>query len=301
VVDYKNALVKVFLKNGRLDYVIGTPKKSTSEKVLGLKLSSPGIVSVSEDDDIYIQDRITLGKAIKLEERDPFNMTSGFFAMREPEYLPSYILHIASNKKDTNVIGINGINSEPFRYIENIIAGDKGKLFVIHRISTSIELNYYQKGILKGQITENDLEIFSAPENSKYSIKLESIIPDKMGNYALLLFNFTGKQDERFKFRRVYKYKYGEQRYQIMLKEFQNPSEILFGLLPNGEFITWETEGSEDSVKLLLHDQRGNHISNKRISFKPPRVKWRETYQDFRDNIYSIRIDAGQLELYEWN
>jgi len=302
VVDYKNALLKVFLLNGNLDYIVGTTKDITqTTKVLSFKLSNPGLISVSEDDEIYLQDRVSLNLETKLEERNFENITSGFFVIREPVYLPSYILNINASKKNIEVIGISGKNTEPFQYIEAIVAGEKGKLFVVHRQSLALELIYFFNGKKKAYINENELSIFNSEEAQKYNINLELIIPDKAGNYALLMFSFIGKNDERFKFRRIYRYKYNQPEPEKLLKEFQNPSEVLFAVLSNKNFITWETESNGNSIKLLFHDSNGNHILNKRISLDEPRVKWRETYMDYRDTLFSIKIESGYLELYKWN
>ncbi len=301
VTDIKNASIKVFLKNGKLDYVIGSPKmKDEKVRFLNLKVSNPGAIAVSADDEIYIQNRVTQRKEDSEEEIDPFTVSSGYFAFREPIYIPSYIIQIASSKEKTNVLGVSGKDSEPFGYIESMYAGDDGKLFVVHRKAEEFILSYYRKGKLIGNISESSLEIYQTPESKNYLIKLDKMLPDLSGSFAILSFSYIGKTDQRFKFRRIYKFTYNTTKETSLLKEFQDPSEILFGIKSNKEFYIWETENEGDAVKLKVHDSEGNHISNKKLVFPEPRTSWRETYMGYKDNIYSIKIDSGYLEIYEW-
>lgn len=301
ITDYKNSLLKVFLRNGKLDYIIGKPLQRTEDiKVMEMRLAVPGLVAVSEDDEIYIQNRISSAISTNEEITNRFLLASGYFSMREYIHAPSYIQCINKNKDDIYIIGIEGKNSEPFRYIESMIAGANGTLFVLHKIADQMVLSYYSNGDLKGKITESELAIFQSEDIQKYNILLDNIIPNKNGDYALLSFKYSGKTDDRFKFRRIYQYEFNQVSPKILLKEFLDPSEVLFGVKGNGDFFIWETESGENSIKLQLHDKDGNHIKNKRLSFSMPRVLWRETYMDYKDNVYSLRIDAGFLEIYEW-
>jgi hypothetical protein len=301
ITDYKNSLLKVFLRNGKLDYIIGKPNQKTEDiKVMELRLAVPGLVAVSEDDEIYIQNRISSAISTNEEITNRFLLASGYFSMREYIHPPSYIQCISKTKDDIFIIGIEGKNSEPFRYIESMIAGSNGALFVLHKIADQLVLSYYLNGELRGKISESELKIFQSEDNQKYNIFLDNIIPNKNGEYALLSFKYSGKEDDRFKFRRIYQYEFNKNVPTNLLKEFLDPSEILFGVKGNGDFYIWETESGEKSIKLQLHDKDGNHTNNKRLPFSNPRVLWRETYMDYKDNVYSIRIDAGYLEIYEW-
>ena len=114
-------------------------------------------------------------------------------------------------------------------------------------------------------------------------------------------FSFIGKKDSRFKFRRIYKYALNATEPESLLKELQYPSEILFSVSANKEFLIWETENKGESVKLQVHDKEGNHINNKKLQFPAPRLNWRETYIDENDNLYSVKTSSGYLELYSWN
>lgn len=301
ITDYKNSLLKVFLRNGKLDYVIGKPEhQDQSLKVMEMRLTVPGVVAVSEEDEIYIQNRISPALSTDEEIKDRFMLATGYFSMREYIHAPSYIQSINTKKDDFYIIGVGGKNSEPFRYIESMTAGMNKSLFVLHKLGEKMILSHYVNGVLTGKISEGNLKIFKSEESEKYNIKLDNIIPVKTGQYALLSFKFTGKVDERFKFRRVYQYEFDSSEPTVLLKEFLDPSEILFGVKSNGDFYVWETESNAHSVKLQIHDREGNHIKNKRLNFTNPRILWRETYMDYKDSVYSIRIDAGYLEIYEW-
>ena len=301
ITDYKNALLKVFLRNGKLDYIIGKlDHKQDDLKVMEMRLAVPGAVAVSEDDEIYIQNRISPALSTNEEIKDRFMLSSGYFSMREYIHPPSYIQCINRNKDEFYIIGMDGKNSEPFRYIESMTAGYNGGLFVLHKLAERMVLSYYIRGSLVGKISESNLKFLTEEEEQKYNISLDTIIPIRTGEYALLSFKFIGKADDRFKFRRIYQFKFNSIEPDLLLKEFLDPSEILFGVRSNGDFYIWETESNGNSVKLQVHDKEGNHIKNKRLSFSNPRILWRETYMDFKDIVYSIRIDGGYLEIYEW-
>lgn len=301
VLDYKNSLIKVFLKNGDLDFIIGTPKQNVEhQKIIPIQLNQLGHIAVNDANEIFVQSFPLVKVEQKVEPVDPFNSLSGTFHYEEPKVLPSYILYIPSNNKQMEVYGISGKNSEPFEFIENLYSGDKEKFFVVHRLSENLVLSYFFKGKLKGRIEENNLLLFFTEESTKYKIQLESILPDRSGSYALAMFTFLDKEDGRFKFRRIYRYKYNDPKPETLLKEFQNPTEILFGNKQSREFITLETEDSGSSLRLLIHDSLGNHIANKRIRLDSPRERWRELYQDFNDSFYSLKLSAGYLEIYEW-
>ncbi|MCB1142867.1 MAG: hypothetical protein H7A24_15190 [Leptospiraceae bacterium] len=301
IMDYKNSLLKVFLKNGTLDYIIGNIQgKRGNIRSIDMKLQVPGIVSVGEDDQIYIQNRISAAISTDESISDRFLLNSGYFSMRDMLHVPSYIQVLTHDRDEILNIGLDGKNTAPFRYIENIIIGNKKKLFVIHRIAEEMVLSYFVNGELIGKISESELSILKPDQESKYIIKLENIVPEKNGNYALLSFRFMGKEDERFKFRRVYKFEYNKKEPTEIIKELQDPSEILFGIKGSGEFYIWETRLGKNDVKIQLHDKEGNHIKNFRLDFSKQRTLWRETYMDFNDNLYSIKIEGGNLELYEW-
>jgi hypothetical protein len=300
IIDYKNTILKVFLKNGNLDYIVGKIKgKKGNLKFIDMKLQIPGLVGVSEEDTIYIQNRI--GSAIPTAEfiTNRFQLNSGYFSVRDLIHVPSYIHALNHDKNDFLNIGQEGLNSEPFRYIESISTGNKGKLFVIHRIAEELILSYFIEGKINGKIKESEISILKNSD-PKFIIKLENIIPNKNGDYALVSFQYIGKDDERFKFRRIYKYHYNQTEPSDLIKELQDPSEILFGIKQTGEFYIWETKVGSNHVKLQLHDKEGNHIKNFRLDFSKYRNYWRETYMDYNDSIYSIKIDGGHLELYEW-
>jgi hypothetical protein len=304
ITDYNNSYVKVYGSDGDLDFIIGNvpTKNNLKVKVLNQKLGKIGLLAVSNDDDLYIQNRISADINDTVEAKvNSFAKNSGYFDTKEKESIASYLLHMDSKGKMVSIIGVSGKNSEPFRYIESMYAYDKNRLAVYHKYAEQMQLNYYLNGDLVGSIKEGNLKIFTSPEANDYKIKLDTIIPHKEGDYAIASFSFIGKKDSRFKFRRIYKYNFDAVEPDVLLKELQYPSEILFSVNTNREFYIWETENKGESVKLQVHDKDGNHINNKRLQFPSPRLNWRETYMDENDNIYSIKTSSGYLELYSWN
>ena len=304
ITDYNNSYVKVYGNDGDLDFIIGNvPSKNNLKiKVLNQKLGKIGLIAVSSEDDLFIQNRISTGEVVEEQKKEnSFAKNTGYFDTKEKESIASYLLHLDSKGKMVSIIGVSGKNSEPFRYIESIYAYDKNRLAVYHKFAEQMQLNYYINDELVGSIKEGNLNIFTGPESNDYKIKLDTIIPHKDGDYALVSFSFIGKKDSRFKFRRIYKYNFDTVEPESLLKELQYPSEILFSVSGNREFLIWETENKGESVKLQVHDKDGNHINNKRLQFPSPRLNWRETYMDENDNIYSIKTSSGYLELYSWN
>lgn len=301
VLDYKNSLIKVFLRSGDLDFVIGNPKQTSKmEKIYPANLNHLGHIAVSEEGEIFVQSFPNVPVEQKMEVWDPFNSVSGTFRIEEPKVIPSFILHIPSDTKEVEIYGIFGKNSEPFQFIENLYSGEKGKFFVVHRISDALVLSYFNRGNLKGTIEEIEIFSYFGKELQKYKITLDTILPDRTGSYALTMLSFFSKEDDRFKFRRIYRYKYNSPKPETLLKEFQNPTEVLFANKQTREFITIATEEGGNSLRLLVHDSSGNHIANKRITFSMPRDRWREFYQDFNDSFYSLKLESGYLEIYEW-
>lgn len=304
IADYNNSYVKVYGSDGDLDFIIGNVPSSNNlkVKVLNQKLGNIGLLAVSSEDDLYIQNRISSDSAPIVETKtNSFTKNTGYFDTKEKESIASYLLHMDSKGKMVSIIGVTGKNSEPFRYIENLYAYDKNRLAVYHKFAEQMQLNYYVNGDLVGSIKEENLKIFTSSESNDYKIKLDTIIPHREGEFALVSFSFIGKKDSRFKFRRIYKYSFNAVEPESLLKELQYPSEILFSVSTNKEFLIWETENRGESVKLQVHDKEGNHINNKRLQFPAPRLNWRETYIDENDNLYSIKTSSGYLELYAWN
>lgn len=304
ITDYNHSYIKVYGNDGDIDFIIGNvPNKNNLKvKVLNQKLGKIGLVAVSSEDDLFIQNRISTDTTSEeTKSENSFSKNSGYFDTKEKDNTASYILHLDSKGKMVSIIGISGKNSEPFRYIESIYAYDKNRLAVYHKFAEQMQLNYYVDDNLVGTIKEGNLKIFSGPDANDYKIKLDTIIPHKSGEFVLVSFSFIGKKDSRFKFRRIYKYAFGAVEPESLLKEFQYPSEILFSVNTNREFYIWETENKGESVKLQVHDKEGNHINNKRLQFPPPRLNWRETYVDENDTLYSIKTSGGYLELYTWN
>lgn len=303
ITDYNHSYIKVYGNDGDLDFIIGNvpSKNNLKVKVLNQKLGKIGLVAVSSEDDLFIQNRISTDSgAEEIKAENSFAKNSGYFDTKEKENTASYILHLDSKGKMVSIIGISGKNSEPFRYIESMYAYDKKRFAVYHKFAEQMHLNYYVEDNLVGTIKEGNLNIFTGPDSNEYKIKLDSMIPHRSGEFALVSFSFIGKKDLRFKFRRFYKYAFGSVEPEILLKEFQYPSEILFSVNTNKEFYIWETENKGESVKLQVHDKDGNHINNKRLQFPAPRLNWRETYVDENDNLYSVKTSGGYLELYSW-
>jgi len=304
VADFKNSTVKIFDFGGQLDYAIGaSPVKAQSKaKIIPRKFGVLGIIAPTEKDEIYVQNRISSKDQLpkRNPKETPYTKYSGNFEIGEDGNIPSYIFRLNSKGTSEQMIGVSGLNSEPFRYIEKIYAFDDGNLYVYYKIAEEMRLSHYVNGELNSTLKEGALSVFSDEDSKKYKVKLENMIPHSEDGYALISVAYFTKPDSRFKFRRIYKYYFKKEKSETLLTEIQDPSEVLFSVKKNGEFYVWETEDGGNSVKLQVHDKEGNHVNNIRLSFSPPRGQWRETYTDQEDNIYSFRIRNGFVEIYQW-
>ncbi|MDF3818718.1 hypothetical protein P3G55_02335 [Leptospira sp. 96542] len=300
--DNKQSVIKLFDRNGRLDATIGNPEFKSA---LGIphypfRFGGIGTIALNEDGDLIVQNRISAkGMELPQGQENVYKTYSGAFSTQGATVLPSFIVQITQKGVVEFMLGASGKNTEPFRYIEYILPGDGEKLFVYHRIAEEMRLSYFEEGELKGNLKESNLPVFVSAEAKDFDITLDKLLPHPEGDYILGSFSYYSKKDKRFKFRRIFRFQYDTKDYQ-MLKEIQDPSEILFSIRNNNEFYIWETEDGGNSIRLQVHDQNGNHVNNKRIPFSPPRGQWRETYTDSFDNIFSVRIRAGALEIYRW-
>lgn len=300
--DNKQSVIKLFDRNGRLDATIGNPdfKSVAGIPHYPFRFGGIGIVAMNEDGDLVVQNRISSkGMELPPGQENLYKTYSGAFSTQGTTVLPSFLVQITQKGVVKFMLGASGKNSEPFRYIESIMPGEGDKLFVYHRIAEEMRLSYFEEGELKGNLKESALDVFNTNDAKEYDITLDKLIPHPEGDYVLGSFSYDSKKDKRFKFRRIYRFQFDSKNYEL-LKEIQDPSEILFSIRNNGEFYIWETEDGGNSVRLQVHDKEGNHINNKRIPFSSPRGQWRETYTDAFDTIYSVRIRSGALEVYRW-
>ncbi|HMV80774.1 MAG TPA: hypothetical protein PL048_04680 [Leptospiraceae bacterium] len=297
--DFRNSVLKVFFRNGRLDFLIGRKKIDETSRFVTAPVQNIGLAELGSDEDLYLQSRITEQKESPEEKRDYFHQESGYFTFRSPMSVPSYIFHFSRENKLMEILGKGGINSPPFSFIDSMHSGSGRKLFVVHRESEELILGMFEKGNLTGQLKESEMSSGFEEEKTKYRIALEKILPEYYGEYALAAFTFSDISDQRFKFRRIYKYYYNKTKKKELLKEGQDPAEILFSIREDGSFYIWETEKNGNSVRLQLHDRNGIHIQNRKLKFFQPRNLWRETYAG-KSGIYSVRIESGHMELYEW-
>ncbi|GBF49296.1 putative lipoprotein [Leptospira ryugenii] len=300
--DNKHSIIKLFDRNGRLEASLGNPdfKPISGIPHYPFRFGGIGIVALTEDGDLIVQNRIASKATETTEETDSvFKSYSGSFSTKGSTILPSFLVQISQKGVVKYLLGASGKNSEPFRYIEAVIPGEGDKLFVYHRIAEEMRLTYFDEGELKGNIRESLLPVFTSPEAKDFDITLDKMLPHPEGEYVLASFSYFSKKDKRFKYRKIFRYTFGGKD-DIFVKEIQDPSEILFSIRNNNEFYIWETEDQGNSVRLQVHDQEGNHINNRRLPFAPPRGQWRETYTDSDDTIYSVRIRSGALEVYRW-
>ncbi|TGN19304.1 LIC_12708 family protein [Leptospira idonii] len=300
--DAKQSIIKLFDRNGRLEATIGNPDFKSIPGIphYPFRFGSIGIVAITEDGDLVVQNRISSkGIEVPVGQENVYKSHSGVFSTSGTTVLPSFLVQISQKGVVKFMLGASGENSEPFRYMEALIPGEGEKLFVYHRIAEEMRLSYFEDGQLKGNIKEASLSVFKSPEAKEYDITLDKILPHPEGEYVLASFSYFSKKDKRFKFRRIYRYSFTNNE-GVFMKEIQDPSEILFSIRSNNEFYIWETEDQGNSIRLQVHNSEGNHVNNKRLPFSPPRGQWRETYTDSDDNIYSVRIRAGALEVYRW-
>jgi hypothetical protein len=302
--DIQNSLIKGFDSQGNLDLIIGNLDSPLPSSVdhYKYKFGNIGNVVLDSGDNLYIQNRFGNKEGLdqSKEQENLFKKYSGSFEVSASSPLPSYILKMDKKGNVLSILGASGKNTEPFRFIEYMIAAKEDSLFVYHKLSEEMRLTYYNEENLEGEIRESNLDLFQKDDAKLFQIHLDTMLPHPSGAYALVSLSYYNKADNRFKFRRIFQVNFQDPKKTILLKEIQDPGEILFSVRENNEFYIWETEDKGNSVRFQVHDAEGNHVNNKRLDFTPPRGQWRETFTDAKDNIYSIRIRSGFLELYRW-
>jgi hypothetical protein len=304
IADNKNASIKAFDSQGNLDSVIGRTDLEfpSNTSLYSYKFGNIGHISIDSDDNLYIQNRFGKKEDLTLipKEEDIYKKYSGTFDPSPTAPLPSYIIKMDRKGVAEAILGANGKNTEPFRYIEFMLATQDDYLFVYHKMAEEMRLTFIKGNNLAGEIRESQLNIYQKDEFKDLQIILDRMVPHPDGNYALVSFSFYNKSDKRFKFRKIFRVAFEKPTEAIAIKEIQDPSELLFSVLENEEFYIWETEDGGNSIRLQVHSSEGNHINNKRLPIDPPRGQWREIYSDGQENILSIRVRAGFVELYRW-
>nr|WP_246028284.1 hypothetical protein [Leptospira fletcheri] len=305
VPDFEQSLVKVFNTEGELKFLIGNPKEKGIEKlkIHNVKLGRIGLVAVSSSEDVFIQSRIS--KEDVKQDKAPeniFTKKSGEFRTDAEEVLPSVILKINDSGKLVQTIYSDGVGgSVPFGYVERMETGKNDLLFVFHRSNGEMRLSVFdENGKVKRRLDSSDFKdmVHSASDGSTWYI--DTILSHSEGDYALASFSFYEAKSGRFKGRKIYRYDWETKRI-LPIKDIQDPSETLYWVLNDDNFFVWETEAEEgNSVRLQVHDDDGNHVNNIRLNYPPPRGLWRETWMDANDEIYSVRIRSGFLEIHKW-
>jgi len=302
--DNLHHVIKAFDSQGNLEFIIGNPESEypPNIKQYKYKFSTIGHVSLDNEGNLYVQNRFGKREDFSslLKEEDLYKRYSGMFDPTPATPLPSYIIKMTEKGTPLSILGARGKNTEPFRMIESIWTPSDGLLFVYHRMAEEMRLTSIRGESDAIEISESRLDIFRDSTYKDFRILIDRMIPHPEGVYALVSASFTNKSDNRFKYRRIFRVDFEEASKTNLIKEIQDPNEHLFSVLSNHEFYLWETENNGDSIRLLIHNEEGNHINNKRIPIEPPRSQWREVYTQGSDAIYAIRIRNGNLELYRW-
>ena len=304
IVDTNHSLIKAFDNRGELEFVIGNPEFTVPDEIqhIKYKFGTIGSITIDPGQNLYIQNRIGLkaNSEANNEQDQLFKKYSGSFNIQGTSPLPSFIVKMNSKGTVIAILGASGKNTEPFRMVEYMLSAEEDELFIYHKYAEEMRLTYYKDESVDSEIRESNLDVYKSPDNTEYQIKLDRMYPNLTGEYALVSMSYFSKSDTRFKFRRIFKVSFKEPTKTTLIKEILDPNEILFSVRDNNEFYIWETEDKGHSVRLQVHDSEGNHFNNKKLEDQIPRGQWRETYTDGDDNIYSIRIRAGYLELYRW-
>ncbi|TGM10866.1 hypothetical protein EHQ81_18810 [Leptospira selangorensis] len=304
VPDFEQSLIKAFNSDGDLKFVVGNSKeKQDKVKTYNIKLGRIGLVTVSDGDDIFVQSRISKEdvKADRAAE-NIYTKKSGEFRTEAEEAVPSVILKINDSGKLSQTIYADGVGgSTPFGYVERMEAGNNDLLFVFHRQNGGMKLSIFDEaGKLKQKVDASDFKDFLNTQGDVYTWYVDSFISHPDGEYVLGSFSFYETKSGRFKNRKILRYDLKDKKISPV-KEIQDPSETLYWVLNNDNFFIWETEVEEgNSIRLQVHDEDGNHVNNIRLNYPPPRGLWRETWMDTNDEIYSMKIRAGYLEIHKW-
>ncbi|EMG23026.1 hypothetical protein LEP1GSC150_1977, partial [Leptospira interrogans serovar Copenhageni str. LT2050] len=114
-------------------------------------------------------------------------------------------------------------------------AGKDDLLFVFHKSNGDMKLSVYDNGVLLRSVNaSNFAETISDTETTQ--ARLETILPHFEGKYVVSSFSIFDKKNSRFKSRRIFKYDF-ETKTATLLKEIQDPSESLYWILKDNDFL----------------------------------------------------------------
>ena len=292
--DYSQKIIKIFNYSGNYEGYIG-PLKPDSKNYTDVQFDTIGLVEVGPEDDIFVENRINNNKS-KPSKTDPYMSFSASFT---PDNLTmdSFIYHINDEGKVGGIIGVKGLNTEPFRGLEKIYPLADNRFAAYYQTEKGMTLTLYDKYQPIASMSSNLIHANAHIDGME--IVTDVIIPHISGEYALVSLAFYDIKTKRFKSRTIYKYTFNDEITQ--LKKIQDPSEVLFNVNEDHSFYIWESEPGSKSSRLQMHDAKGYHFNTLRLSYELPLGQWRNTWIDSSQNVFSTRIRNGFMELYRWN
>ncbi|MGL4368453.1 MAG: LIC_12708 family protein [Spirochaetota bacterium] len=289
VSDNKMKRVHVFDMDGSPVLSIG-PKKI--EKAADAGSSSAnfnfgiiGVTACDSDGKIYVQNRIESRSASQYPA-SPDDL----------EILPSYILVFDKKGNLQYTMGQKGAADLPFYYIENITVDEKDRLFVISKSINTWNI-YRFKSKARDFYANIGQDSFKENEGSdEYNGIVENILPFHSGDK--LLVSVAYYHNTRFKYRKIYEYLVGENKFGRAMFTVQDPKNELFSILDDKYILLWDTE--EKDVRFVIWDFDGNIVNNLKIKNDQMKSYYREIISDESGNFFSFSARKTGLEIMGW-
>ena len=285
--DYYHSQIKLFDIKGKMISVYGKKPKELPKNInfYELEINRIGLFSVSPDRSLFLQIR-------KEAENIKISQTKKYIN-------PSFILHITKNGEVMGKIGLNGVGSKlPFHYIEAIASPQNNQLSVFHNRNNEKILSLFENGFLKKKISKESFREYLKEDLKKYNITIEKILTSSQGDYHLICFNYDGKKDLEFAFKKIFKYT--EENKIEFIRKLESIDEFLFAVLNTNQFYIQRFQRNK-SIELELNSPENQIIYGLFLNLSEVKGLWKRIFINNKDEIFSTHLEPDFLEIYRWN
>jgi len=275
--------LQVLDSGGNPELIIGSCSNidKNSYRAVNFNFSVIGSVTMDDDDNLYIQNRLESGRSGRDREGKNFS--------------PSYILAFNKNGELQYTMGKTGTPDMPFFYIEKLFVDSDGKLYVLSRTFNSWELYVFNKKKREKYLDFSTLSFSETEDGSTYSGKIENMVINRSGE--TLLISVAYYHDVRFKYRKIYEYSLEKNKILREMTKIPDPKNVLFNSVDDKIIYLWNIEGKK--VKFMLINTEGNIINNIRLDLDGNTI-FSKIITDEKGNLYSYHVIENSLKVFEW-
>jgi len=261
------------------------PQKENFKKTF-FKFNILGAITMDEDDNIYVQNRLD---SKELNRYNPNNKNNIKFS-------PSYVLVFDKNGKLQYTLGQNGSPNIPFYYIENLNIDKHKRLFVISR-----SFNTWSVFRFVGQHRDFYRDLSTIPfiekeDNDTYKGKIENVKMYRDGESILISVAYYYKL--RFKYRKIYKYSIAQKKIIKTIMKLPDPKNVLFNIVDDKLIYFWNMDG--DSTRFMIANMEGNILNNLELDIKFRDKLYTNILGNISGSIISYSISTSEITLTKW-